>query len=95
MFTDQEAGRAAPHGLWTTLAWFGGLLVGTALVGFVLAQGVFLLAFLRRRVGLGWPATLAYSAVALGFITAMAALLNRDFPAGLLQGAVELPWPLR
>jgi hypothetical protein len=25
----------------------------------------------------------------------MAGALNRDFPPGLLQGAVDMPWPLK
>ncbi len=94
LFADREAGETMRHGLWSTLAWFAGLLALTALVGFVLALGVFLLAFIRFRAGRGWGFAALYTAAGIAFICAMAGLLNRDFPAGLLQDVVKLPWPL-
>ena len=39
------------HGLWATLGWFAGLLVLTALLGFILALAIFLLGFIRFRAG--------------------------------------------
>jgi len=30
----------------------------------------------------------------IGLMCSMAGILNRDFPPGLLQTFVELPWPL-
>ncbi len=97
IFADREiAGEdaEAPHGLWTTLAWFAGLIVLTGLVGFILALIVFLLSFFRIRAQAGWPKTLILTAAGIGLMCVMAALLNRDFPPGLLQEAVDLPWPL-
>ncbi len=97
IFADKEvAGEDAdaPCGLWSTLAWFGGLIVATGLVGFILAIVVFLTAFFRFRAGAGWAGTLALSAAGIGLICIMADVLNRDFPPGLLQGVVSLPWPL-
>ena len=29
----------------------------------------------------------------MGFLITLAGVLNRDFPPGLLQSLVELPWP--
>ena len=97
IFADREiAGddAKAPHGLWGTLAWFAGLIGLTGLVGFILALAVFLLAFFRIRARVSWQQTLILTAAGLALMCLMAALLNRDFPPGLLQGAVELPWPL-
>lgn len=97
IFADRERhgeDADATHGLWPTLAWFAGLLVLTATLGFILALGIFLFTFMiyRARVSLAF-ATL-YTAAGIAFICAMAWVLNRDFPAGLLQGYADLPWPL-
>ena len=73
--------------------WFAALLVATALVGFILALAGFLLAFFRRRAGLGWGRSLLLSGIGILFMCFMAWLLNRDFPPGLLQEFFVLPWP--
>ncbi|MEO1492308.1 MAG: tripartite tricarboxylate transporter permease [Pseudomonadota bacterium] len=97
IFADKEVSgddAEAPHGLWQTLAWFVGLLVLTSLVGFILALAVFLIAFFRIRAGENWPRTLLLSGAGIAFMCLMAYALNRDFPPGLLQSFVTLPWPL-
>ncbi len=83
------------YSLWPTLAWFAFLLGLTSLVGFILALGVFLVSFLRIRASLDWPKVVMYSVAGIAFMCFMAWTLNRDFPPGLLQEFVTLPWPLR
>lgn len=98
IFADKEhAGEDAdaPYGLWSTLAWFAGLIAATWFVGFILALVGFLIAFLRVRAGTGWGKTLLLTASGIAFMCLMAGSLNRDFPPGLLQGVVDLPWPLK
>lgn len=96
LFADREAGNSEnnAHGLWSTLAWFAGLLVLTALLGFILALALFLLAFIRFRAGKGWVYALVYTGAGIAFMCFMAGILNRDFPPGVLQDLVSLPWPL-
>ncbi|MEV8467479.1 tripartite tricarboxylate transporter permease [Fluviibacterium sp. DFM31] len=97
IFADKEvAGEDAdaPYGLWSTLAWFGSLIVGTFFVGFIFALLGFLITFLRVRAGAGWGKTLILTACGIVFMCLMAGVLNRDFPPGLLQHYVPLPWPL-
>ena len=97
LFADLEQGGedgAASHGLWTTLAWFAFLLVLSSLLGFIMALGIFFLAFLQIRAGISWTRTLILSAAGIGFICFLAGTLGRDFPPGLLQEFVDLPWPL-
>ena len=97
VFIDLEAGGddgEAPHSLWGTLAWFFGLLALTGLFGFVIALAIFMLAFFRVRAQLSWGQTLTLSALAILLICGLAWVLNRDFPPGLLQEFVRLPWPL-
>ncbi|MDJ0627739.1 MAG: tripartite tricarboxylate transporter permease [Rhodobacter sp.] len=96
LFADREAGNSEgnTHGLWSTLGWFAGLLVLTALLGFILALAIFLFAFIRFRAGKSLGFAAIYAAAGIGFMCLMAGLLNRDFPPGLLQSYVDLPWPL-
>ena len=96
IFSDREAsnGDHPARGLWPTLAWFGFLLTLTSLVGFILALLVFLLTFMRFRAALSWIKTTAYTAIGITLMVAMADILNRDFPPGLLQKYITLPWPL-
>ncbi len=97
VFADREAAgedAEAPHGLWTTLTWFALLLVLSSLVGFILALAVFLVAFIRIRAQQSWLKTILLAAAGIALMCFMASVLNRDFPPGLLQAFVELPWPL-
>jgi putative tricarboxylic transport membrane protein len=97
MFADRETNgedAEATHGLWPTLAWFGGLLILTSLLGFILALLIFLFSFMRIRAHLSVAFAALYTAGGIAFICAMAWLLNRDFPPGLLQEFIDLTWPL-
>jgi TctA family transporter len=97
IFADRERSgedSEATHGLWPTLAWFAGLLALTALLGFILALALFLFSFMKLRAGVSLLYATVYTAAGIGFMCAMAWLLNRDFPPGLLQSVVDLPWPL-
>lgn len=97
VFADREAGgedAEAPNGLWSTLAWFMGLLGLTALFGFIIALSIFTLTFFRVRAQLSWVRTLILSASGVAFMCFIASTLHRDFPPGLLQAFFKLPWPL-
>ena len=96
LFTDSERSEDAHqhYGLWATMGWFAALLALTSLIGFILALAIFLLTFLRYRAGKWWSFSALYTAAGIAFMCGMAALLNRDFPPGLLQKTIELPWPL-
>lgn len=96
IFADRELqgeDADATHGLWPTLAWFAGLLVLTSLLGFILALAVFLFSFMKLRASMSAFYAAIYTAVGIAFMLAMAWLLNRDFPPGLLQEYTNLPWP--
>lgn len=97
IFADKEiAGddAEAPHGLWASVSWLASLIVATYFTGFILALIGFMLSFFRIRAGAGWGKTLLLTTAGVAFMCLMAGALNRDFPPGLLQGAVDLPWPL-
>jgi TctA family transporter len=93
---DEEARPNSEHGgFWTYLGWFAGLVGASALVGFLLANLAFFLAFLRIAARCSWLSTLVLTAVATGGLVLVADILVLDFPSGLLQELLELPWPLR
>lgn len=97
IFADRETSDREDsliQGLWPTLAWFGFLLVLTSLLGFILALLIFLALFMRYRADLTWAKSTIYTVCGIVFMCAMAWILNRDFPPGLLQHFYELPWPL-
>lgn len=97
IFADKEISGDdgdAPHGLWTTLAWFASLIAATWVVGFILALIMFLVLFFRIRAQVSWLKTAVLTVSGLALMMVMASLLNRDFPPGLLQTAMDLPWPL-
>ncbi|QFU09655.1 Tripartite tricarboxylate transporter TctA family protein [Rhodobacteraceae bacterium THAF1] len=96
VFADREAQEADDnaYGLWATLAWFVSLLIASALFGFIIALAGFLALFIRYRAGKGWGHAVLYTVAGIAFICGMAWTLNRDFPPGLLQNFIDLPWPL-
>jgi TctA family transporter len=75
--------------------WLGCLLAASALGGFVIGLALFFAAFLhfKARAPLWRNALLTASAVL--FLAAMSYVFVLDFPRGLLQELVEMPWPLR
>lgn len=97
LFADKEAAEfhsGQEYGLWPTLFWFACLLIATAFFGFILALAGFLFFFFLYRAHMQWMQSCLLSACGMGFMCLMAWLLNRDFPAGLLQFYYTLPWPL-
>ncbi|MCV6592022.1 MAG: tripartite tricarboxylate transporter permease [Silicimonas sp.] len=95
VFADREAGgedAEAPFGLWPTMGWLGALLLLSSLLGFILALALFMVTFFRLRAGASWALSLALTAGGIGFMLFLAATLNRDFPPGLLQEFLDLPW---
>ena len=75
--------------------WFAFLFGLTTLVGFILSLAVFIITFLVARTSLGWPRSLLYAVVCIAFMSTVGHFMTLDFPAGLLQRMVELPWPLK
>jgi TctA family transporter len=79
---------------WSSFAWFAALFALAALVGYILAVAVFFLVFLRQRASRGWAMSVAFTIAMLAAVLVLGHALNLDFPRGLLQDYVELPWPL-
>jgi hypothetical protein len=97
---DQEvaayaSGTSDGSTLWPSLRWFIFLFGMTALIGFILSVTIFMMSFLLARTQLGLLKSLFYTACCIGFMTLLGHFLVLDFPAGVLQHYVAMPWPLK
>ncbi len=93
--TGEHVGRDGIGSLWGGLLWIAGLVGLTAVAGFYAALLVFFPVFLVFRAKAGLLATLAMSAGAAGFVLLLAWALSLNFPTGVLQDVLDLPWPFR
>jgi TctA family transporter len=93
--TGAHVGDPTVASPWTSFAWFAALFALAALVGYFLAVAVFFVLFVRRRAGRDWPTTLAYTVAMLACVLALGHALSLDFPRGVLQNFLDLPWPLK
>ncbi len=92
---ERVSGQSDGSSVWPSVAWFAFLFGVTALIGFILALALFITAFLVKRTTLGWVRSLVYTSLCIAFMVTMGHYLTLNFPAGLLQQFVEMPWPLK
>ncbi len=97
---DQEvaahaSGASDGSTLWPSLRWFIFLFGTTALIGFILSVTLFMMSYLLARTQLGLLKSVFYTACCIGFMTMLGHFLVLDFPAGVLQHFVAMPWPLK
>jgi hypothetical protein len=81
------------HGELYYLVWMAALLIASALLGFVISVALFIFIFLRYEARASY--TLGALAT-LGFLLLLAVFgqaLVLEYPTGLLQQFVPLPWP--
>ncbi len=95
MFADGEYNpEVQDHAsLWGSLAWLVGLVALSAVFGFFIALVIFFLIYFRFRAHIGWLYNVFLTVCGTAFMLGLVYALNRDFPAGLLQDAMKLPWP--
>jgi len=88
---EKDPDKSSPE---AQLLWFLAILALSYLVGFFLAIGLFLASFLRVRTGLSNLRIAIMTACGLGTLAFVGYMLHLDYPRGLLQDWVRLPWPL-
>jgi putative tricarboxylic transport membrane protein len=98
-FFDSEVGwRQREEGyridLYHYLFWIAGLIVAIYLVGFVLAIALFFVVFLKIKSDAHWSSILLMTAATIAVLSAMSYVFVLEFPSGLLQRVVPLPWPI-
>jgi TctA family transporter len=97
VFDAERDARAEPGigSMWGGALWVAALVAVTALIGYFAAMLLFFLVFLRVRAQETALRTLVMTACAAVFMLVLADGLNLNFPYGLLQSTMDLPWPFR
>jgi len=83
---DREQG-----GLWRNVAWFGAMVLATAVLGFVAGTLAFFVAFLRFRAHSPWPQVAALSSGALAFLLVVTNALLVELPESLVLFYLSRP----
>jgi TctA family transporter len=88
---EKDPDKSSPE---AQLTWFLAILAMTWLVGFFIAIGLFLAIFLRVRTELSNLRIAIMTACGLAVLAFVGHMIHLDYPRGLLQQWIELPWPL-
>jgi putative tricarboxylic transport membrane protein len=98
VFFDSErelTGEERPvHGDLHFQGWILGLLAVIALFGFILGLLIYITTFLRVKAGVRWHWSIAGALAAVAVMSLFGHFFVLQYPAGLLQAVVDLPWPL-
>ncbi|MCW8885172.1 MAG: tripartite tricarboxylate transporter permease [Motiliproteus sp.] len=89
-YVGDQSITSLPHYIY----WLVGLIAGCYLVGYLIAIAVFFVAFLLLKARASWSRVAFLTGTGVGFLTGLAHVMVLDFPRGLLQDMVELPWPI-
>jgi hypothetical protein len=92
--TGAHVGDPSVASSWTSFAWFALLFALAGLVGYILAVALFFPTFIRKRANRGWVMTVGFTIAMLVGVLVLGQALNLNFPRGLLQEYVDLPWPI-
>lgn len=84
--------RHAPGSLYY-LGWMAALLLVSALLGFVISVAIFIFTFLRSQARVSYTFAAVAAFVVLAILAVFAQALVLEYPAGLLQDYVPMPWP--
>jgi hypothetical protein len=77
------------HYVW----WMMGFLASTYLIGFLLSIVVFYFAFMRVKAKAPWWGIALMAGGAVSVLSVISYVFLVDFPSGILQRFVPLPWP--
>jgi hypothetical protein len=81
------------HSVWHYQGWMLGLLGAVSAFGFVLGIVVFISVFLRVKARVTWPRAALAASGAIVVLSLLSHVLVLEYPRGLLQHLVEMPWP--
>jgi len=77
------------------LMWLLGMLGVSALAGFVVGIGAFIYIFVRLKAGLSHFGCAIYAGVFVLLLGTLSHFMTLQYPEGVLQSYVTLPWPLQ
>ncbi|MDI6028823.1 tripartite tricarboxylate transporter permease [Corticibacterium sp. UT-5YL-CI-8] len=87
---SDEGYEASPfHYVW----WMMGFLLATYLVGFLIAIALFYFAFMRIKAKAAWWSIALMAGCTLLVLSIISYVFLVDFPTGILQDFVWMPWP--
>ncbi len=75
--------------------WLLGLVAATWLAGFFIAMTLFFIAFLHFKAEATIGRIIVLTGAAMGFLAGMGHILSLNFPDGILQDLVDMPWPFK
>jgi TctA family transporter len=90
-----HVGKAGTASLMHYVWWLGGFIGTIMLIGFWISLIGFFLIFLRAKSDASWIRIVTMTACGVGFITGLSWIMVLNFPGGVLQYYVDLPWPLK
>ena len=77
------------------LMWLLGMLGISALAGFVVGIGSFIYIFIRLKAGLSHIGCAIYAGIFILLLGTLSHFMTLQYPEGILQSYVTLPWPLQ
>jgi hypothetical protein len=75
------------------ILWLLAMLVGATLIGFVFATAAFIFVFLRVKARLSILGCAGGAAAFVLLLAVLGSLLVLEYPQGLLQDYLPMPWP--
>jgi len=91
---DWSGDHRPAHGDLHFQGWILALLAAIGLLGFILGVFAYIATFLRVKAGVRWSRAIAGALAAVAVMTLFSHLFVLQYPTGLLQSLVEMPWPL-
>lgn len=90
---EWSAEERPAHSILHYQSWILGLLAAVGVFGFVLGIFVYITIFLRVKAQVAWFKAALGAAGAVVVLSVLSRILVLDYPAGLLQMLVDMPWP--
>lgn len=90
---EWSADERPAHSVWHYQGWILGLLVAAAAVGFVLGIFLYITVFLHVKARVAWPKAALAASGAVVALSLLSHILVLDYPEGILQHLVAMPWP--
>jgi len=89
----QKSGEGYETGPFHYVWWIIGFMVATWLVGFMISIVLFYLTFMRVKSKASWWGIALMAGSTVAVLSAISYVFLVDFPSGLLQEYVDIPWP--
>lgn len=81
--------------MFQSFSWIIFLVVLISFFGFIIGIIALFIILMRKKTSLNWIKTLAITLSGISLMLILSHFMVLDFPSGLLQEFVKLPWPLK